>query len=244
MRLLVTGLSGTLLFSAGETVREFTLTIAGDATQEADETFTVALSTSSSNFAVNAGSAQNLVLRNDDTRFDLSAVGSTTVTEADPSSTPADVPVVFRVDRSGRLSAQQVVTWTVEGRGEDAASGNDFVTTTGTVTFAANAAGSQLFTVYVKGDLEGEANEGFQVTISGDGLQFGASSVTSNGQAPMAYFPAHIRLKQTGVRVEGRQVPVSAGMNVTAEIRTGQRTLLDYLLSPIQRTLDEAVRER
>ena len=175
----VTGLSGTLLFSAGETVREFTLTIAGDATQEADETFTVALSTSSSNFAVNAGSAQNLVLRNDDTRFDLSAVGSTTVTEADPSSTPADVPVVFRVDRSGRLSAQQVVTWTVEGRGEDAASGNDFVTTTGTVTFAANAAGSQLFTVYVKGDLEGEANEGFQVTISGDGLQFGASSVTT-----------------------------------------------------------------
>ncbi len=72
----------------------------------------------------------------------------------------------------------------------------------------------------------------------------GAGSVASNGQAPMAYFPAHIRLEQTNLRVEGKQVPVSAGMNVTAEIRTAQRTLLEYLLSPIQRTLNEAARER
>lgn len=99
------------------------------------------------------------------------------------------------------------------------------------------------FTRY--GTLDGElAWVGADALVRDPQSSIGASSVTSNGQAPMAYFPAHIRLKQTGVRVEGRQVPVSAGMNVTAEIRTGQRTLLDYLLSPIQRTLDEAVRER
>ena len=71
-----------------------------------------------------------------------------------------------------------------------------------------------------------------------------AGSVASNGQAPIAYFPAHVKLEQTSVLVEGKRVPVSAGMNVTAEIRTGQRTLLDYRLSPIQRTLDEGARER
>lgn len=173
-----TPLTGSLLFSAGQTVSEFTLTVAGDAVQEADETFTVALSTTSTGFAV-SNTAQTLVVRNDDTRFDLSAVGSTTVTEADPSSTPADVPVVFRIDRTGRLSAQQVVNWTVEGVGSDAASEADFVATSGSVTFAANASGHQLVTVLVKGDLEGEANEGFKVSISGTDLQFGTSSVTT-----------------------------------------------------------------
>jgi hypothetical protein len=163
------------LFSAGQTVSEFTLTVAGDAVQESDETFTVALSSASTGFAV-SNTAQTLVVRNDDTRFDLSAVGATTVTEADD---PVDVPVVFRIDRTGRLSAQQVVNWTVEGVGEDAASATDFVATSGSVTFAANASGHQLVTVWVKGDREGEANEGFKVSISGTDLQFGTSSVTT-----------------------------------------------------------------
>jgi hemolysin D len=44
--------------------------------------------------------------------------------------------------------------------------------------------------------------------------------------------------------VDGRDIPINAGMNITAEIQTGKRSLLDYLLSPIQRTLDESARER
>lgn len=72
----------------------------------------------------------------------------------------------------------------------------------------------------------------------------GAGSIASNSQAPLAYFPAHVRLKQTRIRIDGRDVPLNPGMNITAEIQTGQRTLLDYLLSPIQRTLDESARER
>lgn len=99
------------------------------------------------------------------------------------------------------------------------------------------------FTRY--GTLDGEL-----LWISADALvrdpqpAIGAASIASNGQAPLAYFPAHVKLKRTSMQVDGKQVPVSAGMNVTAEIRTGQRTLLDYLLSPIQRTLDEGARER
>ena len=33
------------------------------------------------------------------------------------------------------------------------------------------------------------------------------------------------------------------GMNVTAEIKTGKRTILSYLLYPIIRGLDESIRE-
>lgn len=66
----------------------------------------------------------------------------------------------------------------------------------------------------------------------------------SNGQAPLAYFPAHIKLSKTSIKVDGKTMPISPGLNVMAEIKTGRRTVLDYLLSPIQQTLDESVGER
>jgi hemolysin D len=66
----------------------------------------------------------------------------------------------------------------------------------------------------------------------------------SNGQAPLAYFPAHIQLKQSSIQIDGKAMPITPGLNVTAEIKTGKRTVMDYLLSPIQKTLDESVGER
>lgn len=39
-------------------------------------------------------------------------------------------------------------------------------------------------------------------------------------------------------------MPIPPGLNVTAEIKTGKRTVMDYLLNPIQKTLDESVGER
>ncbi|WP_243464624.1 hemolysin secretion D, plasmid domain protein, partial [Neisseria meningitidis] len=42
----------------------------------------------------------------------------------------------------------------------------------------------------------------------------------------------------------GKAVNLTAGMNVTAEIKTGKRRVLDYLLSPLQTKLDESFRER
>lgn len=71
-----------------------------------------------------------------------------------------------------------------------------------------------------------------------------ATNPASNGQAPLAYFPAHIRLNKQTITVEGKTMPVTPGLNLTAEIKTGRRTVLDYLLSPIQKTLDESAGER
>ena len=71
-----------------------------------------------------------------------------------------------------------------------------------------------------------------------------ANNPASNGQAPLAYFPAHIKLVKNTINVDGKSMPVTPGLNVTAEIKTGRRTVLDYLLSPIQKTLDESVGER
>ncbi len=57
-------------------------------------------------------------------------------------------------------------------------------------------------------------------------------------------FPVTLRTEQKVIRAEGRQIPLSAGLAVTAEIKTGQRRIIDYLLSPIKEVHSEALHER
>ena len=46
------------------------------------------------------------------------------------------------------------------------------------------------------------------------------------------------------MQVEDRTVSLTPGMAVTVEIKTGSRTILDYLLSPLRRYRQETLRER
>ena len=57
-------------------------------------------------------------------------------------------------------------------------------------------------------------------------------------------FPARIELSQQSIRVGPRVTPLTAGMSVTAEIKTGRRRIIEFLLSPIARRVEEAGRER
>ena len=59
-----------------------------------------------------------------------------------------------------------------------------------------------------------------------------------------ALFPASLTLQQTAIDVDGKRIALSPGMNVTAEIRTGKRRVIDYLLSPVQRAANESLGER
>jgi hemolysin D len=44
--------------------------------------------------------------------------------------------------------------------------------------------------------------------------------------------------------VDGKRVNISPGMNITAEVKTGQRRIIEYLLSAVQRAGSESLRER
>ena len=44
--------------------------------------------------------------------------------------------------------------------------------------------------------------------------------------------------------IDGKRVNLSPGMNITAEIKTGQRRIIEFLLSPVQRAGSESLRER
>jgi hemolysin D len=57
-------------------------------------------------------------------------------------------------------------------------------------------------------------------------------------------YSARISLDRTQMQVDDRLVSLSPGMAVTVEIRTGSRTILSYLVSPLSRYRHEIMRER
>lgn len=59
-----------------------------------------------------------------------------------------------------------------------------------------------------------------------------------------AIFPATLVLNQSAINVDGKRIKLAPGMNLTAEIKTGKRRVIDYLLSPVQQHLDESLKER
>ncbi|WP_322579808.1 HlyD family efflux transporter periplasmic adaptor subunit [Rhodoferax sp.] len=71
-----------------------------------------------------------------------------------------------------------------------------------------------------------------------------ANNPASNGQAPLAYFPAHVKVNKQTIDVEGKTMPVTPGAKHYCGNQDQRRTVLDYLLSPIQKTIDESVGER
>jgi hemolysin D len=71
----------------------------------------------------------------------------------------------------------------------------------------------------------------------------GSAPAPAAGPASPAYL-ARIAVDQSDMQVDGRREPLIPGMAVTAEIKTGRRTIIDYLLSPLARKSNEALRER
>ncbi len=57
-------------------------------------------------------------------------------------------------------------------------------------------------------------------------------------------YATRIRLNQRTIRVRGQDQIIGPGLAAQAEIKTGERRIIDFLLSPIAKTMDEAGRER
>lgn len=62
--------------------------------------------------------------------------------------------------------------------------------------------------------------------------------------AVTSHYKAHIRLKDQVLRAQGETFRLLPGMQVVAEVHMGHRTILEYLLSPVQKAVKEAGRER
>ena len=70
-----------------------------------------------------------------------------------------------------------------------------------------------------------------------------ADAVTDE-KTGQSHYPTLLTLSRKTMDVDGKTVPISPGMNITAEIKTGQRRIIEFLLSPVQRAGSESLRER
>jgi hemolysin D len=57
-------------------------------------------------------------------------------------------------------------------------------------------------------------------------------------------YVAVVTLDRASIDVDGKHVPLSAGLSVTADVRTGTRRIISYLLSPMQTSIAQAGHEQ
>jgi len=57
-------------------------------------------------------------------------------------------------------------------------------------------------------------------------------------------YKLRLKIQQTQMQIDERTVDLLPGMAVVAEVKTGKRRLIEYVMSPLLRKMDESVRER
>jgi len=72
----------------------------------------------------------------------------------------------------------------------------------------------------------------------------GRTGESSEPKSQELNYSARVSLDRTQMQIDDRMVNLSPGMAVTVEIKTGSRTILSYLLSPLLRYRQEILRER
>jgi HlyD family secretion protein len=86
-----------------------------------------------------------------------------------------------------------------------------------------------------------------QVSADASEMPAGTQEKSDNARArpatPLAY-RALVDLKEQFLEADGIKYPLTAGMQVSAEIKLGTRSVLEYLFSPVTKAFQEAGRER
>jgi hemolysin D len=77
-----------------------------------------------------------------------------------------------------------------------------------------------------------------------DDRGLGTQNDTSEPKGQELNYTARISLDRTRMQIDDRMVNLSPGMATTVEIKTGSRTILSYLLSPLLRYRQETLHER
>ena len=77
-----------------------------------------------------------------------------------------------------------------------------------------------------------------------DAKVLSVSSDAVNDDKRGLIFPARVSLQRATLQVENKQVNLSPGMAVTVEVKTAQRRVIEYFLSPLLQYKDESLRER
>jgi hemolysin D len=87
--------------------------------------------------------------------------------------------------------------------------------------------------------------------VSRDAVTDPRAPEAAGGAAPQGqasgedlHYLMRLKLERDTMNIDGKPVRLTPGMEVTAEVRTGRRRVVDYVLSPLARATREAGRER
>ncbi|MGD9719884.1 MAG: beta strand repeat-containing protein [Pirellulales bacterium] len=162
--------SGAVAFSPGTTTQTVTITVNGDTLDEIDETFSVNIS-APVNATLGTATVQGTIT-DDDAEPNLS-ISDVTAVEGNSGTNN----YVFTVTLSTASAKEVKVQYATSD--VTATAGSDYTATSGTLTFSPGTS-SQLVTVVVNGDINDDANETFNVTLSNP-LNAGLSDATGVG---------------------------------------------------------------
>ena len=77
-----------------------------------------------------------------------------------------------------------------------------------------------------------------------DGKLVDISADTIEEQDGTSYYRVKLRTEQTELKHNGEVLPITTGMVASVDILTGEKTVMQYLLKPFIKTLDNAMNER
>ena len=96
--------------------------------------------------------------------------------------------------------------------------------------------------------ISNEAVDSQEATASSDASTLArpinGSAVTGSQKVQNLVYPVTVQLDQTSINADGKDVPLMPGMMVTAEVQTGSRRVIQYLLAPIWEASSQAAHER
>ncbi len=81
-------------------------------------------------------------------------------------------------------------------------------------------------------------------TIPGKVLSVSDDAVPLDKEKGGLVYATRVSMDRATMQVEGKQVHLSPGMAVTVEVKTGQRRVMEYLLSPLLKSVQESLHER
>ena len=163
-----TAKSGTLSFAAGVTTQNISIRITNDTLYELDETFAVALNSPSSGWSLGSPAAATVTIKDNGDKNLAFASATAQVNEGGGT-------VTLWVQRLGSASASASIRYATSNG--TARSGSDYVSKSGTLSWAAGDANPKAITISIVNNTTKEATEAFYVTLSSPkGATLGAIS--------------------------------------------------------------------
>ncbi len=212
-----TAKSGTLTFNPGETSKTITVDVSGDATQEPNESFTVALSNPTNATLKPLGSTGTGTIQDDDSPLPQINIGDATASESSPTMT-------FTVTLSP--SSSQTVTVQYATANGTAVAGQDYNAGNGTITFNAGETQKQI-SIGILQDTLDEDNETFLVNLSNATnatIVDGQAQGTINDDDPLP----SLSISDAAAVTEGNSGKVTTTFTVTLSVPSGRTVRVNW----------------